>query len=194
MNNTVVFSTKRFSARAWDPDTDAEGAFAMYGDPDVVRYIGNRLVADIDDQRERLRALQDRWAPFEGRYGSWPVFERATGELVGTALLKPLPISGVNLTVLSGDIEIGWHVAKRHWGRGIATETGRALLQRGFEVLGLELLHAVVDPSNPASQRVAAKIGMRHVGRTCAYYDQEVEHFEMTREEWQPRLPAGSCF
>ena len=60
----------------------------MYGDPDVVRYIGNRLVPDVDDQRERLRALQDRWAPFGGRYGSWPLFERATGELVGAALLK----------------------------------------------------------------------------------------------------------
>ena len=192
--NDPVFSTERFSARPWDPDNDAEGAFAMYGDPDVVRYIGNRLVADIDDQRERLRALQHRWAPFGGRYGSWPLFERATGELVGAALLKPLPLSGTNLTTLGADIEIGWHVAKRHWGRGIATEMGRALLQRGFEVLDLELLHAVVDSSNPASQRVAEKIGMRRVGQTRAYYDQEVEHFEMKREEWQKRPSSGSFF
>lgn len=166
----------------------------MYGDPDVVRYIGNRLVPDINDQRKRLRALQDRWAPFGGRYGSWPLFERATGELVGAALLKPLPLSGANLATLSTDIEVGWHVAKRHWARGIATEMGRALLQRGFDVLDLELLHAVVDPSNPASQRVAEKIGMRRVGQTRAYYDQEVEHFEMKREEWQNRLSYGSCF
>jgi RimJ/RimL family protein N-acetyltransferase len=194
VNFPVVFSTERFLARQWDPENDAAGAFAMYGDPDVVRYIGNRLVSDVDDQRERLLALKDRWASFGGRYGSWPVFERSTGELVGTALLKPLPLSGANLTTLSADIEVGWHVAKRHWGRGIATEMGRALLQRGFEVLDLELLHAVVDPSNPASQRVAEKIGMRRVGRTRAYYDQEVERFEMRREEWQERLSSGSFF
>ena len=165
----------------------------MYGDPDVVRYIGNRLVRDVADQRERLRAIKDRSATYGGRYGSWPVFEKATGELVGVALLKPLPLSGTNLTTLSTDIEIGWHVAKRHWGRGIATEMGRALLHRGFEVLDLALLHAVVDPLNPASQRVAEKIGMRRVGRTRAYYDDEVEHFEMKREEWQKlcRIPLG---
>jgi RimJ/RimL family protein N-acetyltransferase len=181
----VVFATERFSAHQWDPDNHAEGAFAMYGDPDVVRYIGNVLVSNIDAQRDRLRVLKDRWASFGGRYGSWPVFERATGELVGVVLLKPLPLSGTNLTTFSADIEIGWHVAKRHWGRGIATEMGWALLQHGFEVLDLELLHAVVDPLNAASQRVAEKIGMRRMGQTRAYYDQELEHFEMNREEWQ---------
>jgi RimJ/RimL family protein N-acetyltransferase len=62
---------------------------------------------------------------------------------------------------------------------------GRALLQHGFEVLDLEVLHAVVDPLNAASQRVAEKIGMRRMGQTRAYYDQELEHFEMDREEWQ---------
>ena len=187
VKNPVVFSTERLTARQWDPDNHAEGAFAMYGDPDVVRYIGNRVVSDVDDQRQRLRAMKDRWASFEGRYGSWPVFETSTGELVGAALLKPLPLSGSNMTTLSADIEVGWHVAKRHWRRGIATEIGRALLHHGFEVLELEVLHAVVDPSNPASQRVAQKIGMRHVGQTRAYYDDEVEHFEIKREEWRKR-------
>ena len=35
------------------------------------------------------------------------------------------------------DIEIGWHLARRHWGRGLATEAGRALLHRGFVELAL---------------------------------------------------------
>ena len=60
MNHPLIVSTEGFSARPWDPDADAEGAFAMYGDPDVVRYIGNRRVADVDDQRERLRAVKAR--------------------------------------------------------------------------------------------------------------------------------------
>jgi hypothetical protein len=38
--------------------------------------------------------MKDRWAQFGGRYGSWPFFDKATRELVGVALLKPLPLSG----------------------------------------------------------------------------------------------------
>jgi [ribosomal protein S5]-alanine N-acetyltransferase len=173
-----VFETERLVARPWDPEEDAAGAFVMYGDPEVVRYIGNQLVPDVDAQRIRLAAIVERWAPFEGRFASWPVFEKATGELVGTSLLKPVPASGTQ-GALSDDIEIGWHVARRHWGRGFATETGRALVVRAFEVLGLERIHAVVEPPNQRSQRVALKIGMQHRGRTDRYYDQELEHFEL---------------
>lgn len=61
---------------------------------------------------------------------------------------------------------------------------GGALLRRGFDSLDLGMLHAVVDPANGASQRVAEKIGMRRVGRTRQYYDVEVDHFELRREEW----------
>jgi RimJ/RimL family protein N-acetyltransferase len=62
---------------------------------------------------------------------------------------------------------------------------GHALLVRAFEQLGLEIVHAVVETPNVASQRVARKIGMRHAGRTTAFYDAELEHFTLTRDEWR---------
>ena len=199
----IVFSTERFFARPWRPAEDAAGAWVMYGDPEVVRYIGNQLIPDVTTQRERLQAIVDRWAPFEGRYASWPLFEKATGELVGTAMLKPPPLSGTGRATLSTDLEIGWHVARRHWGRGIATEMGHALLVRAFEELSLDVIYAVVEPPNVASQKVARKIGMRHAGRTTAWYDSEFELFKMTRGDWRaartqrvagnPRGPDADC-
>ncbi len=181
----TIFSTERLWARRWCPAQDSEAALRIYGDPDVVRYIGNSLVVDVEDQRARLQRALDRWDFSSGRYGSWAVLEKASGELVGAALLKPLPVSNSQLAVLSDDVEIGWHVAKRHWGRGIATEMGRALLRRGFESLDLDELHAVVQSANIASQRIAEKIGMRHTGLTQRYYDMDLEHFALAREEWR---------
>jgi [ribosomal protein S5]-alanine N-acetyltransferase len=179
----VVFETERLLARPWRVDEDAEGAFEMYGDPEVVRYIGGELLADVATQRQRLAMLLERNASWGGGYGSWPLIEKPSGELVGTALLKPLPASGTGRQP-SQDIEIGWHLVRRHWGRGFASEAGKALLCYGFEVLGLDRLHAVVDPDNARSLAVARRIGLRHTGKTTLYYDQELEHFELSARDF----------
>ena len=75
-------------------------------------------------------------------------------ELIGVCSLFAMPFRP----------EIGYWFARRAWGRGIATETGRALLGHGFGVLGLPLIHYRAFIDNPASQRVAAKLGFRRVG------------------------------
>lgn len=181
-----VFQTERLDARPWDPDAHAAGALEMYGDPEVARYIGGILMRDEAEQRAFILTIIDRIATLDPGLGSWPLFERASGELVGTALLKPLPASGTQRAP-SGDIEIGWHLARKHWKRGFATEAGHALLHRGFETLGLPVLHAVVEPANTASQAVARRLGMRDMGRTERYYDLPLEHFELGAAEWRAR-------
>lgn len=182
---SVVFETELLFARLWNVDEDAEAAFAIYGDPEVVRYIGNDLMADVSKMRERLSMVVARNARWGGRFGSWALIEKSTGELVGGALLKPLPLSGTG--DFSEDIEIGWHLGRRHWGRGLATEAGRALCAYGFDVLGLDKLHAVIDAPNARSIAVARRLGMRHVGTTGRWYDHDVEHFELAADEYGER-------
>lgn len=171
-----AFETERLVAREWDPELHLEGAFAIYGDPEVVRYIGTGPAQTPDEMRTRLLQVASRNARLRHGLGSWPLFDKSSGELVGAVLLKPLPTSGTN-GALGMDIEIGWHLARRHWGRGFATEAGRALVQRGFTQLNLRELHAVVESPNQRSQAVARRLGMKHLGRTDRYYDLELEHF-----------------
>ena len=180
----AVFTTERLFARAWDPERDVAGAFALYGDPEVVRFIGGNLVADLDAQREHLRQIIGRIARFPEGQGSWPTFDAESGEMVGTALLKPLPKSGTDREP-SNDIEVGWHLARAHWGRGFATEMGRALLRYGCHELKLPVLHAVVETPNARSLAVARRIGLRHVGTTDAYYDHVLEHFILERRDFR---------
>jgi RimJ/RimL family protein N-acetyltransferase len=92
---SALFETERLVARAWDAERDAEEAFAMYGDPQVVRFLAPPT-PDVATQREKIRAMIERyrqWSP-HGDYGSWPLFHKQTGKLVGVALLRPLPAFG----------------------------------------------------------------------------------------------------
>ncbi|HVY18630.1 MAG TPA: GNAT family N-acetyltransferase [Bauldia sp.] len=76
------------------------------------------------------------------------------GTLAGICGLFAMPLKS----------ELGYWFAKSVWGRGFATETGAALLAFGFQTLGLPTIHYRVFVDNPASQRVAAKLGFRRLG------------------------------
>jgi hypothetical protein len=71
----------------------------------------------------------------------------------------------------------------RDWIRRV--EAARALLVHGFGG-GLSRIIAVVDPANAPSRRVCERLQMRHLGRTDAYYDREVELYEATAPEVTP--------
>jgi hypothetical protein len=76
--DNAVFETPRLIARAWDTDRDAEQAFGMYGDPEVLRFIGTPT-PDLATQREFIRAMIERYRQWQGRYGSWPMFDKVSG-------------------------------------------------------------------------------------------------------------------
>jgi len=184
----TVFETERLLARAWSLD-DAEAVWDLYRRPEVVRYIGGQSQETVDQAREYLRFLIDRNAGWPDGYGSFPMFRKSDGRLVGTAVFKRLPDVDGNP---SEDTEIGWHLHPEVWGQGLATEIGRALIRHGFDDLGLDVLHAVVEPPNVRSSAVALRLGMEHLGRTTAYYGGiELEHYVLRNASATPRPGRG---
>jgi ribosomal-protein-alanine N-acetyltransferase len=174
-----ILETPRLLFREFD-ESDAEAAFEIYGDAAVMEFIGpNNVTASVAHQREKLTAIRTKHAALGEPFGAFALVERATGELVGTGLLKPLPdANGTN----TEDIEIGWHLARRCWGRGLATEAGRALAARGFERLAIDSLNIVIHPGNERSVAVARRLGAVFRGRTTRYYGQELELYQLERE------------
>lgn len=178
----TVFETPRMVARDWNVGF-AEASYEIYSDPDVTRFVSAMHVKSIEEMRDRIEFIIARNENFPFGMGSYPCFLKSTGSMVGVALIKPLPDSNGKAT---DQIEIGWHLAKRQWGRGYATEYGRRLLQIGFDDLGLDELHAVVDPPNERSKRVAERIGMKHAGLTDLYYDgKTLDHFVIDRDMYE---------
>ena len=88
---------------------------------------------------------------------SFLVFRRTMGapQLVGSAGLGRRP---------GGEIELGYWIARRHWGRGFATEASRAMLAAARDALRLPRIHAGHFLDNPASGRVLEKLGFRPTG------------------------------
>lgn len=172
-----ILTSERLTFRAWTLD-DAAAALVLYGDPEITRYIGGITVADLDEARDHLALRIGKTEAYPDGFGGWAVV--VDGAIVGTGLLKPLPDAHGNP---SPDVEVGWHVARAYQGRGIATEVGRRLIRFGHEHHGLDVVHAVMEPANTASMRVAERLGMVHQGISTAYYGGErLEHYLWTSE------------
>lgn len=174
----TIFGTERLIAREWRPEEDAEAAFEMYGDPEVVRYLGRTAQPEpsVEAVRSKLEERMARQAALGDGSGAWALEEKSTGEVVGTILVKRLPDGEGNPTE---DFEVGWHLRRRSWGMGYASEAARAALVYAQETLGLDKIHAVLYRENVRSAKVAERIGMKHVGATDRYYGVEVELYEM---------------
>lgn len=178
--------TERLIIRNWKISSrgDIMGAFAMYSDPQVLRYFpAAKPIASMAEMKEVLRERLEKNKTFPHGHGVWAVEEKAEQRVVGTALLKPLPDAHGNSTP---EIEVGWHLRRDSWGKGFATEFGRALLQYGFEELKLPELHAVVFPANHLSIRVTQRLKMTSLGPTDKYYGTTTELFHMTASQWKP--------
>ena len=61
-------------------------------------------------------------------------------------------------------MDIGWRIAKEHWGKGLATEGAKRCLQYGLEELELDMIYSVAPVVNQRSIRVMEKIGMHKAG------------------------------
>ncbi|MBD3882516.1 GNAT family N-acetyltransferase [Phormidium tenue FACHB-886] len=168
--------TDRLLLRDWNPDTDAEAAFAIYGDPEVMRYVGDGSYAEsVESMRDRLRKRAAQINELNDRSVFWAIVERQTELPVGTVIVKRLPDATGQPTA---DWEVGWHLRKSAWGNGYATEAGKTAIAYGFEILKLPVIYAVAYPENLASIRVMQRLGMTPLGRTDRYYGIEGVLFE----------------
>lgn len=77
-------------------------------------------------------------------------------------------VGSIGLDIEGTEAELGYWFAAAHWGKGLASEAGRALLAHGFGTLGLRRLHATADPANKRSQGVLRKLGFRPIGTIAA--------------------------
>ena len=147
-------TTPRLEIRRWRLD-DVPAAFAMCSDPEVMRYVGDgRPVPNLEAMREFVARRIGRYET--DRLGSWAITLRETGEVIG---------GGALAVVEEGpEIEVAYQFARAAWGKGYATEAARALLDHGFDALGLTRVIGITYPANLASRRVLEKTGMVYQG------------------------------
>jgi [ribosomal protein S5]-alanine N-acetyltransferase len=146
----VITETERLLLRIWEAD-DVSAAFAIWGDLEVMRYVGEPL-ADLDAAGRTI----DRAAEAQRRHGVclWAVVEKDSGEVVGAC--------GFHFAGDGPELELAYHFKPPHWGRGFATEAARGCVLYAAETLGATRIIAAVRPDNRASRRVLEKAGFRY--------------------------------
>jgi RimJ/RimL family protein N-acetyltransferase len=108
--------------------------------------------AESDALVDRLEA---RWE--EDGFAFAAAERREDGAFVGMVGLQRFPGRGA----LGPCVEVGWRLAREHWGRGYATEAGQAWIDHGFGPLGLAEIVAFTDAGNARSLAVMRRLGMR---------------------------------
>ena len=150
-----ALDTSRLSLRVHTV-ADYADSVALWGDPQVTRYIGGRPFAP-DEVWSRLLRYAGHWSLLG--FGYWVVRETATGRFVGEVGLadfkRDLEPS------FDGVPESGWVLAPWAHGKGFATEAVRAALSWAETELGAKRTVCMVDVGNVASVRVAEKCGYR---------------------------------
>ncbi len=73
--------------------------------------------------------------------------------------------------IVSDKYELAWILDSSVWGKGYATEAGRAMIQLAKDC-GVTLVYAVTYPENGKSMNVCERLGMKKVGLTQEWYDE----------------------
>ena len=150
----IELFTPRLRLR-WMEASDAEAHYAVFSDAEVARYWSSGPWTALDQAHEHITATQAAYADGSGmRLG---IALRETGELIGNASLH-------RFVDTSRRCELGYALARAHWGYGYVSEALRALLDYGFTALDLNRIEADIDPRNTASARVLEKLGFRKEG------------------------------
>jgi [ribosomal protein S5]-alanine N-acetyltransferase len=148
-----IATTARLRLRHLRPE-DLGALMAVFADPEVMRFSAG--MRDEEQARSWLREVLEEHYPIYG-YGPYAVVEGETDAFLGYCGLFACPELGEPL-----EVELGYRLARRAWGRGYATEAATAVRDYAFATLGLTRLVALIDPANTASLRVAQKLGMAY--------------------------------
>lgn len=143
--------TKRLLLRQWRP-TDLQAFASLNADPEVMEFFPALLTREQSDAiaHKIMRLIDQRG------WGFWAL------DIPGVTAFAGF----VGLHVPEHDlpfcpcVEIGWRLAREHWGKGYATEAAMAALDFGFGELGLAEVVAFTAAGNLRSQRVMQRLGM----------------------------------
>jgi [ribosomal protein S5]-alanine N-acetyltransferase len=123
---------------------------AVWGDPEVTRWIGGPFSPhQVKSRLDReISTMADRGVQY------WPIFLLASDDFVGCAGLRPYKLD-------EGIYELGFHLCKAHWRKGLAEEAARAAIAYAFGTMRANAVFAGHHPANAASRHLLEKLGFR---------------------------------
>jgi ribosomal-protein-alanine N-acetyltransferase len=146
-----VITTDRVILRQWRAE-DVDAFAAMGRDPEVMACFPALVEREQCEQMmARVRESIDR----DG-FGLWAIEVRGGAPFIGFCGIQRVPFEAA----FTPAVEVGWRLARAHWGHGYVTEAARAALAYGFDTLGLAEIVAFLIPANARSAAVCERLAM----------------------------------
>ena len=149
----ILFQTPRLILRQFT-EADAPLILSLNSDPEIVRYVHEPTLKTVE-QAEKI--LQDIILPqYKNNLGRWAIHTKYNMDFIGWCGLKYRPELD--------EIDLGYRLMQKAWGKGFATEAAQYSLEYGFTKLNLNLITGRAHIENIASIKVLEKIGMDFIG------------------------------
>ncbi|MGW0948732.1 GNAT family N-acetyltransferase [Streptomyces sp. NPDC002623] len=145
--------TPRLLLRRWHDDDLAPMA-EINADPQVMRWIDDGAVRDLEQTAEDIERWEEEWD--EEGFGLFAVELLASGELAGftgLSLVEGLPD-------VPAAVAISWRFGSSFWGQGYASEAAHATLEFALQDRGLDRVISVTRAGDDASENIIRKLGM----------------------------------
>ena len=139
--------------------SDLDSMFELDSNPLVHKYLGNKPVKTKD---ESLKIIQSIIKQYQERgMGRWATIEKASGLFIGWSGLRLN--TEYKLNRFTSFIDVGYRLLPEFWGKGYATESGKAAINYAFTHLTLPQVSGVTEMNNQASHRALLKIGLKYI-------------------------------
>jgi ribosomal-protein-alanine N-acetyltransferase len=148
----IIFTTERLIVRRYE-NTDADNFYSLSGNEDVMRYIRATSSRADSDQFLKDNIFAYNQFPLRGR---WAVIDREEQQFIGSFAIIPIPNQPQK-------IQLGYSLLPDQWGKGYATELTKAGIDYYFQTHREEIIYAVTEIPNLASQKVLLKAGFQQV-------------------------------
>lgn len=180
----LIHKTARLLIRPLSLD-DVPVLTEILSDPKVMAY----SVRGVCDEAATKKFVEWCLACYRTHgVGPWALIERRTSALIGFCGVGPERVDDVE------EVNLGYRLARRYWGRGLATESARGALAYAFGTKGYESVVVIIEPEHVASLRVAEKVGFCRF-EEVVFHGKQVRLYRLTREEWSRgvRSPEGGA-
>ena len=163
--------TERLGLHPFDP-ADEDTLFATFRDDGVRRFLLDGKLVDRDWVRAEIEGSIRRLA--EGSLGIYLARTRTGDEAIGFAGFRPFREPPV--------LELLYGLYPAFWGRGLATEMGRAMITLAFDRHGFDVIDAAADVPNMISVRALRRLGLSEVGRSPGAFGTTL-HFRLVHAD-----------
>ena len=156
----LIIETPRLFIRKTEL-SDVPNMIELNSDPLVTQYTGDGPFNSPEQAQLVAQNILKQYDDFG--YGRWMMELKTSNEFVGWCGLKFHPDRD--------EVDIGYRLLRKHWGKGYATEASQYCVSYGFEKLGITRIIGRALKENTASIRVFEKLGMK-------FFEEKILHEE----------------